>query len=299
MSGADPSLRCAWCGALLGLSARRVPGGLRCAGCGARTTSPWPTDAELDQAYGGWYRPGSGRFSGPLDALLQRSRARLAARLDELAPPGPVLDVGSGDGTLLDALHACGRSALGLERASTRPDVLEADLTDMDERFAAIVCWHSLEHLREPGRALVHAATLLRPGGVLVVAVPNVASLQARLFGERWLALDLPRHLVHLPARTLVRGARQAGLTVERVSYWRGGQVLFGMLHGLVGLLPGHPDLYDAIRRREARSAPQTLGQRLGTLAASVVLTPLAASLAGIEIALRRGGTVYLEARRP
>ena len=97
---------------------------------------------------------------------------------------------------------------------------------------------------------------MLAPGGVLVVAVPNAGSLQARLLGERWLALDLPRHLVHLPAEALLERLRSLGLTVERVSFWRGGQVVFGWLHGLVGALPGRPDLYDAIRRPEARSRP-------------------------------------------
>jgi SAM-dependent methyltransferase len=288
---------CAWCGATL-QEADRLPGGLRCTRCGARTIDPWPADAELDAAYAGWYRPASGRFSGPLDGLLRRSRAQLAARVDELAPPGPVLDVGSGDGALLDALHAAGRSALGLERASVRPDVREAEVTELDDRFAAVVFWHSLEHLREPGRALAHAATLLQPGGVLVIAVPNVSSLQSHWFGERWLALDLPRHLVHLPARTLLRGAHDAGLTVERVSFWRGGQVLFGMLHGLVGLLPGQPNLYDAIRRADARSAPLGLGQRLGTLAAGAALAPVAGVLSSLEVALKRGGSTYLELRR-
>lgn len=299
MHAPGPPTRCAWCGASLEPGrARRFPGGLRCGGCGARTTDPWPTDAELERAYAGWYRPASGRFSGPLDAALKRSRAQLAARVDELAPPGPVLDVGSGDGTLLDALHARGRPALGLERASRRPDVREAKVTELDDSFAAVVFWHSLEHLREPGRALAHAAALLRPGGVLIVAVPNVASLQARWFGARWLALDPPRHLVHLPARTLRRGAEEAGLKVERVSFWRGGQVMFGMLHGLVGSLPGHPDLYDAIRRRDARRAPLGATRRLATLAAAVVLAPPAALLSALEVAVRRGGSVYVEARR-
>ncbi len=298
MHALGPPTRCAWCGASLGPDAQRLPGGLSCSSCGARTTDPWPSDADLDRAYAGWYRPESGRFSGPLDALLRRSRAQLAARVDELAPPGPVLDVGSGDGTLLDALHAAGRPALGLERASSRPDVREAEVTELDERFAAIVFWHSLEHLREPGRALEHAASLLRPGGVLIVAVPNVASLQARWFGERWLALDPPRHLVHLPARTLARGTRDAGLTVERVSFWRGGQVLFGTLHGLVAALPGQLDLYDAIRRPDARRVQLTSSRRLGATAAALALMPVAALLSGLEVAARRGGSVYLEARR-
>ena len=92
------------------------PGVARCAACGVGNTRPWPTDAELDAAYGGWYRPPSGRFSGVGDAVLRRFRGRLARRLDRIAPPGPVLDVGAGDGALLDALRAAAATALGLER---------------------------------------------------------------------------------------------------------------------------------------------------------------------------------------
>ena len=111
-----------------------------------------------------------------------------------------MLDVGAGDGVLLDALAGRGRIALGLERRSRRPDVREQSLDELEGEWAAVVFWHSLEHLRDPGEAIRHAARLLRSGGVAVVAVPNADSLQARAFGDRWLHLDLPRHLVHLAA---------------------------------------------------------------------------------------------------
>ena len=78
----------------------------------------------------------------------------------------------------------------------------------------------------------------------------------------------------------------------------RGGQVVFGWLHGLVGSLPGGPDLYDAIRRPEARRRPLAPRARLATLAAAAALTPAALALTLIEVGLRRGGTVYVEARR-
>jgi hypothetical protein len=71
------------------------------------------------------------------------------------------------------------------------------------------------------------------------------------------------------------------------------------MLHGLVGLLPGGPDLYDAIRRPAARRVPLGPARRAGSLAAAVLLLPPALVLCGIEIALRRGGSVYLEATLP
>jgi hypothetical protein len=132
----------------------------------------------------------------------------------------------------------------------------------------------------------------------MVIAMPNPDSLQAKAFGDRWLALDLPRHVVHVPAASLLARLGDLGLRIERVGRLRGGQAVFGWLHGLVGWLPGRPDLYGAIRRPDARSAPMTAGRRLGALAAAVVLLPVAAGAALAEAALRRGGSTYVEARR-
>src|SRR3954451_6372707 len=294
-----PATHCAWCRTELPDAAPRSRGVVRCDRCGAATTDPWPSEATLKSAYEGWYRPAEGRFAGPGDAILKRSRGALARRLDVIAPLGPVLDVGAGDGTLLDALRDHGREAVGLELVSTRPDIEAADIAELDRRdFAAIVFWHSLEHLPRPADALARAAELLTPGGVLVVAAPNSDSLQARLFRERWLALDLPRHLVHLPAHALVERLRELGLRVTRTSHLRGGQVVFGWLHGLVGTLPTHPDLYDAIRRPEARRASMKPSRRAATIAAAAALTPLAAAGAAAEAAARRGGSIYVEAVR-
>jgi len=289
---------CAWCGRPLGSTAVRLAGRLRCCDCGVANTDPWPTETELDEAYEGWYRPASGRFSGLGDALLRFTRGRLARRIDRIAPGGPVLDVGAGDGALLDALAALGRRGLGLERESSRADVRAGELAELDGVWAAIVFWHSLEHLPNPGPALDQAAALVGGGGMIIVAMPNSESIQARVFGDKWLALDLPRHLVHVPSRALIERLRTLGLEVERISYLRGGQVVFGWLHGLVGVLPGRPDLYDAIRRPEARRRPLPGSRRLVVLASAIVLTPLAALAAAAEIAVRRGGTVYVEARR-
>src|SRR5688500_10183511 len=58
--------RCEWCGEPLGPGAKRLAGRPRCRRCGAATSDP-VSDAELDRAYDGWYRPDDGRFAGPGD----------------------------------------------------------------------------------------------------------------------------------------------------------------------------------------------------------------------------------------
>lgn len=290
---------CPWCDAPLAASSERADGCTRCATCGTASLDPQPSPAQLARAYGEWYRPAAGpRFARGGDALLRRTRGALARRVDVLAPPGRVLDVGAGDGVLLDALARRGRPAVGVERESRRSDVIDTALEDLDPPWAAAVFWHALEHLPAPGAAIREAARLLTPGGVLVVAVPNAESLQARAFGARWLHRDPPRHLVHLGTTGLLRGLERSGFAVERVSHLRGGQVVIGWLDGLVGSLPGDRRLYQALRRPDARDAPLHARDRRATLAAAAVLAPIALAAAGIEAALRRGGTVYVEARR-
>ena len=290
---------CAWCGRPVGPPAGRLA---LCPRCGAATTCPPPGPEELEEAYASWYRPEGGRFGLGAERILRASRSRLARRLDAIAPPGPILDVGCGEGALLGALRARGREAVGLERRPRPPFILERDIARFDERageWAAVVFWHSLEHLPDAPAALDQAARLLRPGGVCVLAIPDFASWQARMLGERWLHLDLPLHLVHLPAGSLLDGLRARGLRIVRVSHWRGGQIAFGWAHGLVALLPGRLDLYEAIRRPAAQRRGVAGARRAAALAAGVVLFPLALVLSAAEVMLGAAGTVYVEAVRP
>lgn len=298
LARAPAASQCAWCDHRFDDADDRRTGRVWCARCGVATTSPWPSEAQLNDAYGSWYRPATGRFDSLGDAVLRRTRAALASRLDQVLPQGPVLDVGAGDGTLVEAFVHHGREAVGLEPHASGPHLRNTEIAEMSGAWAAVIFWHSLEHLRQPAAALSHAARLLIPGGRLVVAVPNAKSLQARAFGDGWFALDLPRHLVHLSPAPLLSKIEALGLTIERVSYLRGGQVVFGWIHGLVSQFPGQPDLYEVIRRGEARRSAQSPGRRLYALAAAGVALPLALAATAAEVAARSGGTIYVQARR-
>lgn len=299
-TAAPAASECAWCERPFDGNDEHRNGRILCAKCGVATTSPWPSDEQLADAYAVWYRPEAGRFSGVGDKVLKRTRSALANRLHRALPQGPILDVGAGDGTLVDAFRRHGREAIGVDpyASGPHPHVRAVEVEEITGDWSAVIFWHSLEHFRRPVRALRHAAGLISPGGVLVVAVPNAASRQARLFGDRWLALDLPRHLVHISPSALLSEIEALGFKVERVSYLRGGQVLFGWLHGLVAQLPGRPDLYDAIRRTQARQAAQSPLFRLYTLGAAMAALPVALVGTAIEVATKSGGSIYVQARR-
>ena len=164
--------RCPRCAAP-GASVPSTIGNGCCGGAASAPTagSPPPTPGRTPPPWSARTPTGTGRRPGasPAPAIAcfaaRRGLARPAARR---ASPraGPVLDVGAGEGTLLDALRARGREAIGLERASTRADVRALDLDELDERFGAIVFWHSLEHLpdAEPRPATRGGAAAPRRG---------------------------------------------------------------------------------------------------------------------------------------
>src|SRR5262249_43616644 len=75
----------------------------------------------------------------------------------------------------------------------------------------AITFWDVLEHVHSPSAELARTASLLRPGGLVAINVPNWHSLERRLFGPNWLGLDPPRHLYVFTRPTLTALLERAG----------------------------------------------------------------------------------------
>jgi SAM-dependent methyltransferase len=144
-------------------------------------------------------------------------------------PPGRLLDVGCGTGDLAAIFSRRGWSAAGIEPSATAVEHARAigveavagtlaDAPWKDGEFDAILFNHSLEHIDEPADALAEAARLLRPGGLLAIAVPNFGSWHRRLFGSAWFQLDLPRHLQHFDRDSLSALVEAAGLRPVEIS---------------------------------------------------------------------------------
>src|SRR5439155_3001922 len=126
-----------------------------------------------------------GREERPRAALWRRRLAQVTAR----AATGRLLDVGCGDGLFLAIAGRAGWSVEGIEfspegarRATHRlgRPIAVGDLardTALAGPFDVITLWHVLEHLPDPATALRAARARLRPGGLLVAAVPNLDNL--------------------------------------------------------------------------------------------------------------------------
>jgi SAM-dependent methyltransferase len=136
-----------------------------------------------------------------------------------------ILDVGAGGGHLLKTLKLFGFNNLtGIdpfaknEVRSKGLKILRRDLSELEGTWDLIMFHHTLEHVPDPGDALVKSSKLLAPNGRILIRIP-IASYAWERYGEDWFQLDPPRHLYTFTERSFRILADECGLRVDRVEY--------------------------------------------------------------------------------
>jgi SAM-dependent methyltransferase len=102
--------------------------------------------------------------------------------------------------------------------------------------FDVIVMWHVLEHISNTSELLTEIRRILKPDGFLVILVPNIASLEFKVFGINWKGLDLPRHLYHFSPFTLNALLTGSGFRVSKISTQIEAAILEASIRNLLNL---------------------------------------------------------------
>ena len=84
------------------------------------------------------------------------------------------------------------------------------------EFFSGVVLCSFLEHEARPRELLAGVARVLRPGGSVIIKVPNYASLNRQIRGRRWCGYRFPDHVNYFTPDSLRALLRICGLQVER-----------------------------------------------------------------------------------
>ena len=242
---------------------------LRCTECGLEFVAPTPSPSELADYY-------DRSYAVPLERYAAADRRNLAriADLERWCPTrGRLLELGASYGHSLALARERGWEVVGVELSPTASaharahfglTVFNCDLADArlaEGSFDAVIGWHVLEHVRNPKEQLLRLAALLKPGGVLGLRVPNIASFGARVAGEWWPWMCPPAHLWFFSPTTLPRLLRACGFDVFEVRTLRGdGNNLYQ--YALMAAGSRLNDLRLRLGpRRKARSQPAAPGQ--------------------------------------
>jgi len=205
----------------------------RCTTCGHVYLCPRPADEDLGALYDEDYYTGSGEYGYADDRAVPemaaaRARARLL-RIEELMPPGALLEVGCSFGAFLLEAKRRGWDVRGVDLspvavASCRErgiEVFEGTLAAVrvpDGSLDLVYLAETVEHLPDPRTTVRAAAAALRDGGGMVLGTGNHASLARLLRGSRW-GYYMPGHLQYFTAASLGRLLADEGFTVVRRAF--------------------------------------------------------------------------------
>ncbi|MEX2222747.1 MAG: class I SAM-dependent methyltransferase, partial [Candidatus Rokuibacteriota bacterium] len=252
----------------------------RCEVCGHVVTSPIPDQILLSTYYPAKYysyveRTDAGvlgRFKrwlyqgaeDPLGRIVHLFLSRHVAILPVLGRGGNLLDVGCGTGRFLSLMRDVGWKTYGTDISPQAVEVAnrnghQVSCGDMrqagfpDNFFDLITLNNVLEHLYDPVATLQDLHRMLRPGGELIICVPNFDCYERQVFRQHWGPLKVPVHFHHFSTRSL-------RLAVERAS--------------LVPFLTKQPIRIRIARNLKGfrRGAPRSISERLRVYAGSGLL---------------------------
>lgn len=221
-----------------------------------------------------FFRPGSAAGGPELYEQLSRldwyylaDKWEYDEALRDLAGAGEVVEVGCGRGAFLERVAAAGARAVGIETnpagvAEARSKGLAVEAADLAEyaarnggRFDAACCFQVLEHVPEPRPFLEAMIALVRPGGRIVLSVPNAGSFIRHAGGN---LLDMPpHHMTRWRAETFGALPGLFPLRLERIA--------------LEPLAPYHVDWFLAV---EGDRLPGGLAGRVGRAALDRLARP-------------------------
>lgn len=279
-----------------------------CNNCGAKFLSPQPTESELNDAYDdSYYGQGENKFSKPIESILDFLRKRKAHKIASyLNGKGRVLDVGCGNGKLLAflknegdfELQAIEREGGSAKRAAEVPGInLKLGILEEGDfkegSLDAVLLYQVFEHLINPAETLNIISRIVRRGGIFIVAFPNIASLQSRIFKGKWFHLDPPRHLIFFTPDEFEKKLEKLGWKLLSENHFNIEYNTYGIEQSLLNALLRKRDvLYERLKGN------QTYAKEYGSLSIFIQKVfflfgyPLFFILSVFESLLRKGGCV-------
>ncbi len=183
-----------------------------CRDCGFVFTQDTPILEKIGRYYdSNIYISHSDTDKGIINNIYHRIRKLMLSRKQKLVekqyPSGNLLDYGTGTGYFAQQMSKSGWNVTALEISpAAREKAYELfkikagppdKIKSYHQHFQVITLWHVLEHVHDLLELKADLINALAPEGILVVAVPNRKSFDARYYGKYWAAFDVPRHLWH------------------------------------------------------------------------------------------------------
>ncbi|MBC8285131.1 MAG: class I SAM-dependent methyltransferase [Nitrospinae bacterium] len=282
-----------------------------CLSCKVWITHPKPSLEELSTLYStGNYRAKTGkRFNPVLEKIIHFLTLRKGGRIKKYVEGGRVLDIGCGRGLFLNLMKKDGWLVTGQEYdqksaayainnygVEVHTGGLEGKFES--ESFDVVNINHVLEHMEKPGETLSECHRILKKGGLLVVAVPNIDSFQAKFGMKNWFQLDIPYHLYHFSSKSLIDLIEKKCFKVDLVRHFKFEYNPFGWLQSMLNASGIQENLlYEQLKSSELKNIHHKtfpVGSYLKSFFLIPLYLPLSFLFSIIEAVFKKGGTIEI-----
>lgn len=210
---------------------------VRCIRCDLVRTHPRPTPNTINYYYPeeyGPYKSSTETLSiNPSLSSFKKFLINHFFKINDKCIPnhynsGTLLEIGCASGSYLKKMHAEGWEVTGVEFSEPLAQNLRDqgfemhggsfDAIDWNNRtFDIITAWMVLEHMHDPAHTLRTIHSLLSNEGCFAFSVPDMSSIDFKLFQRYWYALQVPTHLFHFDPTSLTNLLKQNGFVVEKI----------------------------------------------------------------------------------
>ena len=213
---------------------------VKCRNCGLIYVDPRLTQSSLTKLYQEEYfsyyadmeseahRKRQGTFKceiKELEKLILKSEALNAGNVGR-----KILDVGCGGGHFLASLDNSWEkwgtdinpAAVNFGRRTFGLNLMQGTLKDLrltDESFDVVKIRGAIEHLPDPKSELYEIHRILRRGGIIAVNTPNIGSICARIYKEKFRVVCPTAHIYYFSTMTLSLMLKKVGFNVVKISY--------------------------------------------------------------------------------
>jgi 2-polyprenyl-3-methyl-5-hydroxy-6-metoxy-1,4-benzoquinol methylase len=206
---------------------------VQCDSCGFKFTNPRPEEDQLGKYYKSEeYVSHSNTAKGFINSTYQSVRKYTLLKklqlISKYYKTGRILDIGCGTGEFLNTCKNAKWETIGIEpdddaremaRKNYGLDVRnEKELNNLTNgSFDIISMWHVLEHVPKLNERVEELKRLIKQNGIIIIAVPNCNSQDAKTYKAEWAAYDLPRHLYHFTPKDIETLFKNHGMKVFRI----------------------------------------------------------------------------------
>jgi 2-polyprenyl-3-methyl-5-hydroxy-6-metoxy-1,4-benzoquinol methylase len=203
---------------------------LECFCCGLIHTNPQPAETEIGRYYkSDAYVSHTDTKKGLINSLYHIARKwtlfKKSSLIKEYHIKASLLDIGCGTGYFAEFMTEKGFKVDVLEPDAEAAKQAEqklnkkpfSSLHEITGKYKVITMWHVFEHVHDINKTFESLNSLLDKDGILVIAVPNPESPDAKLYKSDWAAYDVPRHLYHYKKSVIKQIANRYDMKINKI----------------------------------------------------------------------------------